>query len=326
LSDTWQTKLNANPVPWLLKSEPWTRLRTMTDLLGISPASAEVKKAKKESTQHPKIQQLVQETAQWFPARITRHDNSNNSNYKIALLAELGVLAADKDLKSITDQVLSHTENGLLAVRQDLPLKDKINVGEGEWHALPCDSPQITYALLLMGMDNPVITQTIEKLKEKWETPQGWFCHFSFVDSQYKKYHAGCPMAGLMALEAFSQIPELKESRYAKNAFEPLLFHKELGESIYYFGRAKRFWTFKYPFVWYNALYLGDVLTRFGFLKGNPIVKEIVDWIEESQDEQGRFKPTSTWMPYKDWEFGNKKEASPWITMICCRILKRWYD
>ena len=66
----------------------------------------------------------------------------------------------------------------------------------------------------------------------------------------YKKLQAGCPMAGLMALELFSLVQDLKKPEYARNAFEPIRFHREYGKSIYYFGRSKKFWTLKYPFIW----------------------------------------------------------------------------
>ncbi|MBN1186799.1 MAG: hypothetical protein JXB49_31260 [Bacteroidales bacterium] len=133
-------------------------------------------------------------------------------------------------------------------------------------------------------------------------------------------------MAGLMTLELLSALPELKESEFAKNAFAPLKFHFEYGKSIYFFGRSKKFWTIKYPFVWYNALYMADVLSRFHFCKDDPLMKELINWILSKQDEKGLFKPTSMFQAYKDWDFSNKKEASPWITFLCCRILKRFYD
>ncbi len=133
-------------------------------------------------------------------------------------------------------------------------------------------------------------------------------------------------MAGLMALEVFSQIPELKESNYSINAYEPIRFHREYGKTMYYFGRSKKFWTLKYPFMWYNALYLAEILSRFDFLKDDELLKEIIEWIESLQDEAGRFKPTSMFMPYKGWDFANKKEPSPWMTYLCCNILKRYYS
>ena len=41
--------------------------------------------------------------------------------------------------------------------------------------------------------------------------------------------------------------------------------------------QAKRFWTLKYPFVWYNAYYLAEVLTRFESLKNYELVKELIE-------------------------------------------------
>ena len=70
---------------------------------------------------------------------------------------------------------------------------------------------------------------------------------------------------------------------------------------------------------------LSDVLTRFDFLKTEPVVEELINWIIESQDEEGKFKPISVFMYDKGWDFVNKKEPPPWITFLCCRILKQYY-
>ncbi len=130
----------------------------------------------------------------------------------------------------------------------------------------------------------------------------------------------------MQALDIFSRIPELRESSYSKNAYAPIKFHKDFGKALYYFERSKKFWTYKYPFVWYNALYLADVLTRFDSLKKEKVVEELVDWIIHSQDDNGRFKPTSVFMNYKGWDFADKKNPSPWITFLCCRILKQYFN
>jgi len=94
-----------------------------------------------------------------------------------------------------------------------------------------------------------------------------------------------------------------------------------------------------------SALYRADVLTRFQFLKDHPLVEELVQWLidspddtgrfkptsifmgyNDSPDDTGRFKPTSIFMGYKDWEFSNKQMSSRWITFLCGRILKRYYS
>jgi hypothetical protein len=325
----WKNKLNADPIPYLLQSNPWTKYRTLIDLLEVPKDAEKVKKTYEELTQNQQIQTLITEINEWFPQSITRHNVPYLSHYKFLMLAEFGLEKTEGEIPEIIKTVTSHVDKNSFSIRQTLPQKgegfSKPDPQADEWHAMPCDSPLITYSLLLLGHKDEQVQKSIESLNKFWETKQGWFCHFFFVDGQFKKHKIGCPMAGLMALQVFSQVPELKESVYAKNAYEPIKFHRAFGKSIYFFGRSKKFWTFKYPFVWYNALYLADVLTRFDFLKDEELVKELVKWIETAQDENGRFKPTSIFMPYKSWDFGNKKEPSPWITFLCCRILKRWY-
>lgn len=325
----WQEKLKGDPTPWLVESNAWTVYRTLIDVLEMPPMSNEVITAKNALNNDPSIKSIISKASEWFPQSITRHNDPKICYYQLRMLADFGLTIQNKYIHEITDKVMQHSEEGLFTTRQVLPDKgkgfSKPDPNADEWHALPCDSPLITYSLLRLGLNSNMVKKSVDTIKEKWASKPGWFCHFFFVESQFKKIQVGCPMAGLIALEVFSQIPELKESVYAQNAFAPLKFHREYGKSVYYFGRSKKFWTLKYPFVWYNALYLADVLTRFEFLKGDELVGELIEWIENSQDKDGRFKPNSMFMVYKGWDFANKKEPSPWITFLCCRILKRWY-
>ena len=330
MATEWVSKLKADPTEWLLQSNPWTTYRTRLDLFDEPKDSPRVVQAKNQLLQHKKIVQLIAEASNWFPVSYTRHNDAKISHYKLRMLADFGLTVTDKNIHDIVIKATTHVDNGLFSFRQELPEKGKgfakPNPMSNEWHALPCDAPLITSILLSLGHKSDDVLQTIDIIKEKWSRAQGWFCHFFFVESMFKKLQIGCPMTGLMALEVFSQIPELRESVYAQNAYEPIRFHRDYGKSIYYFGRSKKFWTFKYPFVWYNALYLAFVLSRFEFLKQENLVKELIHWIIDSQDENGRFKPTSMFMIYKDWDFGNKKEPSPWMTYLCCRILKAYFS
>jgi len=324
----WQNKLTADPLPWLLNSNPWTKYRTLLDLLNQPLSSDDVVQAENDLSNHHQIQSLISETADWFPQSITRHNDAKICYYKLQMLVDFGLTVKNKGIKELIPKIIEHTDNSFYAVRQVLPEKGypKPDLSADEWHALPCDSPIISYALFKMGYQHEQLNQSIENLKNYWETPQGFFCNFFFVSSHFKKHNIGCPMAGLMALQVFSQVPELKESVSAQNAFEAIDYHRRLGKSIYYFGRGKKFFTLKYPFVWYNALYLADVLSRFEFTKETALMKELIDWILSSQNEDGTFTPTSIWMAYKEWEFSNKKQPSPWITFLCCRILKNYFN
>lgn len=329
----WIKKLNTNPIEWLTTSNPWTKHKTYTDLLEYDISSKEVIESKTELLNHSNVINLAIETKDWLTVSATRNSDAKITYFKLKALAELGLKHTDLELQETVNKASEHIIENMFGVRGQTPERPK----KGEkfikpdltadvWHISPCNSPLITTALLELGVKNELVDNSINELKKRWTDKEGWFCHFFFVDSQFKKLQIGCPVAGLQALEIFSKVPELKESEHAKYAFAPIKFHKDYGKTLYYFGRSKKFWTLKYPFVWYNALYLADVLTRFDFLKEEPLVKEVVEWIINSQDKDGRFKPTSIFMNYKGWDFSNKKEASPWITFICCRILKQYFD
>lgn len=330
MGNSWKTALKGEPIPWLLDSNAWTRYRTLTDLLELPSDSPKVCKAGAELRADAKVKNHIASASQWYPDRYTRHNDPKISHYQLRMLIDFGLTVEDKEIEAIVKQAVAHRENGLFAMKQELPTTGKAqpssSSAEEEYHALPCDSPFITYTLLYAGARTPDVTHSVKLIKEHWDSCQGWFCHFPFVNSMFKKVQMGCPMAGLMALEVFSLFPELKESIYARNAYEPIRFHREYGKTLYYFGRSKKFWTLKYPYVWYNALYMADVLTRFEFLRDEELLKELIVWIENSQDGEGRFTPTSMFRMYKGWDFANKKTPSPWITYLCCSILKRYYS
>jgi hypothetical protein len=329
----WTDKLKSNPTSWLLESNPWTKYRTMTDLLDYSETNDELIIAKKELLKAPQIIELIKETKDWISIAPTRNNDPKISYFKLRMLADFGINHTDLNLSETIEKATQHIIDNMFAVRGQIPERPKQgekfvkpDLNADVWHISPCNSPIITYALYRLGVRNELVDKSIEELKNRWTDSKGWFCDFFFVKSQFKKLQIGCPIAGLVTLDIFSMIPELKESEFSKFAFEPIKFHKEYGKTLYYFGRSKKFWTFKYPFVWYNALYLADVLTRFKFLKNEPVVKELIDWIIKSQSEDGTFMPTSIFMNYKAWDFSNKKEHSPWITYLCCKILKQYFN
>ncbi|MBN2510291.1 MAG: hypothetical protein JXB03_08445 [Spirochaetales bacterium] len=311
----------------LTGNDPWTAYRTLTDILGKDRKCTEAQQARKAVLENPFTQKLMSSLSPWYRDSITRHNNPEIPIHILKLLAELGIHSSDEGMKEIIDAVELHTEQGLYASRQTLPKKSfkPPSAHAQEWHALPCDSPVIASALWQMGCKSPLLKAATEQTAKLWKNDTPWFCHFFFVEGQFKHHNAACPMAGLMALDLFSRTPYKNDDELIQRCFHPIVYHKDLGKSLYYFGRSKKFWTFKFPFVWYNALYLADVLTRYPALHDTPLVKELVDWVTENRAEDGTWKPTSVFRPYKDLDFGQKKQPSLWITYLCLRILKQRY-
>lgn len=94
---------------------------------------------------------------------------------------------------------------------------------------------------------------------------------------------------------------------------------------IYLFGIGTDFRKLKYPLIWYDILHVTEVLSRFPFLRNDPRFLEMVKTLTAQQDEQGRFTASSIWMAWKGWGFGQKKEPSPWLTLLALRVIKRLY-
>lgn len=312
-----------NVIDWLLGSNHWTNYVTRRNILNENIRKTQLFNIQRKITSDIKIKSLIQDVQNYFLKVATRHTDAKLSHYKFRMLADFG-LANNDELNAIVKEVKSHKTGQFYEIRQILPTK-KVDVTK-EWNALPCDNPIILYTLLKIGANDRETDKQIDLMKEKWENKTGWFCHLPFVESQYKKEQIACPMAGMAALEVFSQIDELKESKYAMNAYETILYHNKIGKSLYYFGRGKKFFTLKYPFIWYNALYMADVLTRFKFTKKEKLVKDLITWIENSCDDEGKYTASSIYLEYKEWDFGNKKNPSPWITYLCYKVLKQYEE
>ncbi len=314
---------------WLLNSNPWTEYNTYKYFVEKKDQDI-LKKLKNNLEDSTMIKELIDEGKNWFLIPPKRHDDSKLSHYKLKILAHFGLDNKNKDIEEIINLAKKHNENGLFAIKQGLPSKENMNIkideNFDEWHALPCDSTVISATLYQLGDRSKETLYNIGVLKEKWVEETGWFCNLFFVNSQFKKHKIPCPMAGLQALELFSQLNLEESNKIISNAFAPLEFHRNFGKSLYYFGRSKKFWTIKYPFVWYNAFYIAYVLSKYKIFRQEQVMVDIIKWIEDSFDENMRIKATSMFRPYSKWDFANKKEVSPWLTFLAYRILDNYYN
>jgi len=79
----------------------------------------------------------------------------------------------------------------------------------------------------------------------------------------------------------------------------------------------------KYPFTDYRILKSLDSLSQFEFAKKDQRFKDMVSVLVSKQDSNGRFTPESIHLVWSDFDFGQKKKPSRWITFLALRILKR---
>ncbi len=93
------------PERWLLdSSEPWTRYRTLIDLLGRAPTDPEVIDARREMLNHPQVQGLVTRASTWEGSPFKRHNDAAHPLYALSTLADFGMQASDPGIGDLLER------------------------------------------------------------------------------------------------------------------------------------------------------------------------------------------------------------------------------
>jgi hypothetical protein len=134
-----------------------------------------------------------------------------------------------------------------------------------------------------------------------------------------------CPYASLAMLKLLAELEEYRDSPACHIGAETLLSLWENSQEkhpyIFYMGTDFR--KLKVPFIWYDLMHVLEVLTHFPWLRSNLRLRDMVGLLKSKMDEKGHFTVESQWTAWKDWEFGQKKEPSRWLTLMAWRIIQR---
>jgi hypothetical protein len=326
---TWKNLAKADPIPWLLASDkPWVQYRTLVDLLDQPTDAPAVIAARKAMIAHPQVQEMVQLAATWPGYPLKRHNDAKHPLHVLALLADLGLQADDPGIAPVIEAVLAHQSfEGPFETVVLIPKAFGGSDAEA-WTWMLCDAPLLVYALARFGLaDHPAVQQAINHLLSL-KQDNGWRCAAcSSLGEKFKgpgRRDDPCPYANLLMLRAMAALPDFLDSDAARTGAEMLLWHwAHRSESkLFLFGIGTDFRKLKYPLVWYDILHVTDTLSRFPFTGEDSRLNEMRQVILEKQDEQGRFTPESVWMAWKQWDFGQKREPSPWLTLTAWRIIK----
>ena len=156
----------------------------------------------------------------------------------------------------------------------------------------------------------------------------GWHCVVSKELGSFRgpgKKEDPCPFATLAMLKLLSVVEDLRDSPAARQGVESLLSLWEHSQTrhpyIFYMGDDFR--KLKVPFIWYDLVHVLDVLSRFAWVKSDPRFQDMLSVLTTKMDPDGHFTLDSAWQAWKDWEFGQKKVPSRWLTLVAWRILQR---
>jgi hypothetical protein len=316
-------------IEWLLASdEPWTRYRTLVDLVRQPENDPEVRAIRAEMLAHPQVHALLAQTAAWGDRPLKRHNDASHPLYAFSTLADFGVRADDEGMATRIEAVLAHqAPEGAFQSAVNIP-RAFGGTGEDRWTWIACDAPTLLYALLAMGLgDDPRVRQAAEHLTGLVDE-NGWRCVAAPELGRFRgpgRKDDPCPIANVVALKALARMPGLLDSPATRTGAEMLLWHwdHQQERKIYLFGIGTDFHKLKYPFVWYDILHVVDVLGQFPFARTDPRFREMVDTLEAQADGRGRFTARSMYRAWKEWSFADKKHPSPWLTFLCHRVLRR---
>jgi hypothetical protein len=276
----------------------------------------------------PQVQSLLNELAEWPGAVMSNHKSAGHPLHKLVFIADLGLCANDPGVDKLVRRILEHqSAQGPFQVLMNIPTHFG-GTGKDQWAWALCDAPLITYALIKFGLgQDPRVQAALSHLAELVRD-NGWPCAASPELGKFRgpgRKDDPCPYANLVMLKTLSLVPKWRDSQASHTGAEALLTlwdeRHELHPYIFYMGTD--FCKLKAPLVWYDILHVLDVLTRFPWLRDDRRLQAMISQVETKADDQSRFVPESIWSAWKDWEFGQKRAPSRWLTLLTKRALQR---
>lgn len=316
------------PVDWLLEGEDWIAYRTRRDVLNQPENDPAVQAARAAMLASPLVQKLLAELAGWPGTVLSSHKSASQPFHKLTFLAELGLKAADPGVNEIAARILEQAS-------PEGPFRLPMNIAEhyggtgqdqSAW-AL-CDAPLIVSALLRLGYEHEPAVQKALQYLTGLVRENGWPCVVSKELGSFRgpgRKADPCPFATLAMLKALAAADGLRDSPAARTGAETLLslWTQSASQHPYMFFMGTDFRKLKVPFVWYDLMHVLDVLSRFPWLRDDPRLRDMLETMSAKADAQGRFTLESVWTAWKEWEFGQKKVPSRWLTLAAWRILQR---
>jgi len=313
---------------WLLDAEPWVRYRSQVDLLDMDPHSVDATQSYQQMLAHPKIQTLLTELLQWPGEPLKSHKKAGHHLHKLVFIADLGIKADNQQVNTIVQKVKANQD-------QDGPFQIIVNLprafggtGQNERSWMLCDASSTLYALTkLDGLADSAVQQAGAYLAGLARGSGGWPCAAASKLGKFRgpgKAGDPCPYASLLMIKAL--LPFNNTYRHeVLTAAETVLALWEQRRTVkpFLFAMGSGFQKLKAPFIWYDVLHVLDVLSQVPGTSKNAAMQEMVSLVQNKADGLGRYQPESIWMDWRGWDFGQKREPSPWLTFLVHRVLKR---
>lgn len=314
-------------INWLLSSSPFIEYFTRKNLLLQQETDQTVILAREFMLENPMIKDLINEITNWPGSILVSHKSAGHSLHKLVFLADLGLNANDPGMAQLISKVMEHQDpEGPFQMLTNIPTHFG-GTGEDVWAWSLCDAPSLLYALIKFGLgDDPRVKQGIEYLTG-FVRENGWPCACSPQQGTFRgpgRKSDPCPYANLIMVKLLAAVPEFRGSAACHQGAESLLHCWAERETFhpYIFYMGNDFSKLKAPLVWFDIIHVAFVLSQLPWLKDDARLNQMKAIIAKKADVEGRFTPESIWTAWKEWDFGQKKAPSPYLTYLATIILQ----
>jgi hypothetical protein len=277
---------------------------------------------------HPLVRQLVNELSDWPGVVLNSHKSAGQHFHKLSFLADIGLTVSDPGMEQITKRIFEH-------VSEEGPFQLPMNIGaqyggdgRDKFAWALCDAPITVYSLARMGLSRDARVIKAKNYLMQFGRENGYPCTVSKELGAWRgpgKKSDPCPYATLVMLKLLSVDEADRNSGFAASAVDSLLnlWDNSLTRKPYIFYMGTDFRKLKAPLIWYDIIHVASVLSSFDLAVKDPRFHNMVGVILSKKDPAGRYTPESVWQAWKEWDFGQKKVPSAWLTYLAAMIENR---
>jgi len=299
---------------WLIEGTPWLKYAVETQLLDLKSDISLVVKDKSISA----VISRLKDNQVGIPALKTgkiSYKSTGNAFWDLYFLADIGLSAKDAGIgKEVEDFFKLQLAEGYFIIM------------DGTKPGYHCVPTIVLSSLAKMGyQDDPHIRKFLQNVFDLQRLDGGWHCALNRAKGKRLQDSDSCPMDNLNVLMLLGLYEEYRTDNRFNGAIDLLLSHWSRRKEPwrpYGYGMGTDFSKLRYPAVKYGILRVLDVLSLYPHAVHSREFQNMLNFVlQKSKDE--KYCAESVSRSYAEFDFGQTKEPSRWITFLISRIQKR---
>lgn len=313
-----------------LSGPNWMKLRLFQSGLIYSNQMFLETELRKQVMADVEINNLLDQLVTWPKPVLKRHNDADHLIHKLSFLAELGLSYEDDPrLKIVLDKIRDNlSDEGYPQVLTNIG-KGYGGSGKDELAWMLCDTPLLLF--ILKKFNTPFCENIFSNAFNQLSLlvrENGFPCAVSPLLGKFRgpgRKDDPCPYTNLLILKLVTLFPNEYNKPFVQFSITSLLdlWEERKNKKPYLFAMGSGFEKIKLPFIWFDIFHTVQVLSYFPLARQDQRFVEMAKLLFLKADSDGKFQPESIWRAWRDWEFGQKKETSIWMTFNVYQIKHR---